>query len=444
MGRYAKPPGPPNRFKIGNLRSMMSDPLGCMMDASEYGPLSNLPLLNEPYVLVRDPELIQQSLAQGHTVMRKDRFTRELDRVLGKGLVTSEGNLWRRQRKLVAHAFIPRRIRTYGDAMVAAAHRSLADWKDGQEINIYESMAELTMDVVGRTLFDTDVRDTAREVGDALNVISDYYSQVLESPIKPPDWWPSPGMFRFRRAARNVDRIVAEMIEARREARRDRGDLLSALLQAQDEEGGGMSNQQLRDECITLFLAGHETTSIALGHTFYLLSKHPEIESKLHREVAAVLEDRRATAEDYPRLEYTERVIKESMRLYPPVYAIGRQLLEDFELGGYTLEKGVTLLFAQWVTHRRPESFPDPLRFDPDRWLPERAAKIHRYAYFPFGGGPRICIGNHFAMMEAVLLLATLIRAYRFDLLPEQSLVLKPSVTLRVDGDLRMRLRARS
>ena len=443
MGRYAKPPGPPNRFKIGNLRSMMNDPLGCMMDASEYGPLSNLPLLHEPYVLVRDPELIQQSLAQGHTVMRKDRFTRELDRVLGQGLVTSEGDLWRRQRKLVAHALIPRRIRTYGDAMVAAAHRSLADWEDGHEINIYESMAELTMDVVGRTLFDTDVRDTAREVGDALNVISDYYSQVLENPIKPPDWWPSPGMFRFRRAARNVDRIVAEMIEARREAGRDRGDLLSALLQAQDEEGGGMSNQQLRDECITLFLAGHETTSIALGHTFYLLSEHPEIEAQVHREVAAVLEDRPATSEDYPRLGYTERVIKESMRLYPPVYAIGRQILEDFELGGYTLEKGVTLLFSQWVTHRRPESFTDPLRFDPDRWLPERAAKIHRYAYFPFGGGPRICIGNHFAMMEAVLLLATLIRAYRFELLPDQSLALKPSVTLRVDKDLRMRLRAR-
>ena len=443
MGRYAKPPGPPNRFKIGNLRSMMSDPLVCMMDASEYGPLSNLPLLHEPYVLVRDPELIQQSLAQGHTVMRKDRFTRELDRVLGKGLVTSEGDLWRRQRKLVAHAFIPRRIRTYGDAMVAAAHRSLSDWEGGHEVNIYESMAELTMDVVGRTLFDTDVRDTAKEVGDALNVISDYYSQVLENPIKPPDWWPSPGMFRFRRAARNVDRIVAEMIEARRKGGRDRGDLLSALLQAQDEEGGGMSNQQLRDECITLFLAGHETTSIALGHTFYLLSKHPEIEANVYREVAAVLEDRRATAEDYPRLEYTERVIKESMRLYPPVYAIGRQLLEDFELGGYTLEKGVTLLFSQWVTHRRPESFTDPLRFDPDRWLPERAEKIHRYAYFPFGGGPRICIGNHFAMMEAVLLLATLIRAYRFELLPDQSLDLKPSVTLRVEKDLRMRLQAR-
>jgi len=443
MARYAKPPGPPNRFKIGNLRSMMKDPLGSMTDASEYGPLSNLPLLYEPYVLVRDPELIQQSLAQGHAVMRKDRFTRELDRVLGQGLVTSEGELWRRQRKLVAHAFTPRRIRTYGDAMVAAAHRSLADWDDGREINLHESMAELTMDVVGRTLFDTNVRDTAREVGDALSVISDYYAKVLENPIKPPEWWPSPGMFRFRKAVRNVDRIVVDMIEARRAAGRDRGDLLSALLQAQDDEGGGMSNQQLRDECITLFLAGHETTSIALGHTFYLLSRHPEVEERVHQEVTAVLGHRHATSDDYPRLAYTERVIRESMRLYPPVYAIGRQLLEDFELGGYTLEKGVTLLFSQWVTHRRPELFADPLRFDPDRWLPQRAQAIHKYAYFPFGGGPRICIGNHFAMMEAVLLLATLAHAYRFELLPDQTLELEPSVTLRVEKDLRMRLRAR-
>ncbi|MGB5696640.1 MAG: cytochrome P450 [Polyangiales bacterium] len=443
MARHAKPPGPPNRLGVGNLRRMMADPLACMTDASEYGPLSNLPLLFEPYVLVRDPELIQQSLAQGHTVMRKDRFTRELDRVLGRGLVTSEGELWRRQRKLVAHAFIPRRIRTYGDAMVAAAYRSLADWSNGHEIDIHAAMAELTLDVVGRTLFDANVRDTAKEVGDALHVISDFYAKVLESPIKPPEWWPSPAMFRFRKAVRNVDRIVVGIIEDRRKSGVDRGDLLSALLQAQDEDGGGMSNQQLRDECITLFLAGHETTSIALAHTFYLLSNHPEIEARVYEEAVAVLGERRATSEDYERLEYTERVIKESMRLYPPVYTIGRQLLEDFELGGFTLDKGVTLLFAQWVTHRRPECFADPLRFDPDRWLPERAKAIHKYAYFPFGGGPRICIGNHFAMMEAVLLLATLIRPYRFELLPGQTLELKPAVTLRVAKDLKMRLVSR-
>jgi cytochrome P450 len=201
-----------------------------------------------------------------------------------------------------------------------------------------------------------------------------------------------------------------------------------------------MSDQQLRDECITLFLAGHETTSIALANTLYLLSKHPEIEARVHQEAANLLADRRATSDDYDRLEYTVRVIKESMRLYPPVYTIGRQLLEDFELGGYTFAKGDTLLFVQWVTHRSAQWFTDPLHFDPDRWLPERAKSIHKYAYFPFGGGPRVCIGNHFAMMEAVLVLATLIREFRFELLPGQTLELQPAVTLRAAKDLQMRL----
>ena len=243
---------------------MMSDQLTHMTDAAEYGSLVSLPILFQPYVLVLDPALIQKSLAQGHTVMRKDRFTHELSRVLGQGLVTSEGELWRKQRKLVSHAFIPRRIRTYAASMMAATRRSLDDWSDGQEIPIHKAMAELTLDIVGRTLFDADVRGTAREVGHALEVISAFYALVLESPIQPPEWWPSPGMFRFRKAVRNVDRIMGEIIEERRRSGEDRGDLLSALLQAQDEDGGGMSDQQLRDECITLFLAGHETTSIAL------------------------------------------------------------------------------------------------------------------------------------------------------------------------------------
>ncbi len=443
MPKHRRPPGPPNRLGLGNLRGMMRDQLRYMTAAAKYGPLVNLPILSERYVLVLDPELIQQSLAQGHSVMQKDRFTHELTRVLGQGLVTSEGTLWRTQRKLVAHAFIPRRIRTYADSMVAAAHRSLDDWSDGSVIPIHKAMAELTIDIVGRTLFDADVRGTAHEVGDALKVISDFYSDVLESPIKPPEWWPSPRMFRFRKAVRNVDRIVSGIIDDRRRSGEDRGDLLSGLLQASDEDGAAMSDQQLRDECITLFLAGHETTSIALANTLYLLSKHPEIEARLHEEAANLLADRRATSDDYDRLEYTGRVIKESMRLYPPVYTIGRQLLEDFELGGYTFSKGDTLLFVQWVTHRSEYCFPDPLRFDPDRWLPERAKSIHKYAYFPFGGGPRICIGNHFAMMEAVLVLATLIREYRFELLPGQALQLQPAITLRAAKDLQMRLVAR-
>jgi cytochrome P450 len=422
---------------------MMTDPLGFMTEAAKHGPLVDVPLLFERYTLVLAPELIQRSLTQGHAAMEKDRFTHSLERVLGRGLVTSEGELWRRQRKLVAHAFTPRRIGTYADAMVAAAQRSLDEWSSGQELAIHEAMAELTLDIVGRTLFDADVRGAAREVGEALTAISDFYSTVMESPVQPPQWWPSPRMRRFRRAVRNVDRIVGAIIDERRRSGEDHGDLLSALLRAQDEEGGTMSDQQIRDECITLFLAGHETTSIALANTLYLLAQNPDHEARVYQEAVDVLGRRRATADDYARLEVIAHAIKESMRLLPPVYTIGRRLLDDFELGGYRFRKGETLLFAQWVTHRSSQWFDDPLRFDPDRWSPERAEELHKYAYFPFGGGPRICIGNHFAMMEAVLVLATLVRAYRFDLLPDQTLELQPAVTLRPAHPIRMRLRDR-
>lgn len=440
MAEHRRPPGPPNRFGLGNLHGMMTDPLGFMTDAARYGSVVDVPLLFERYTMVFAPELIQQSLVQGHAVMEKDRFTHSLERVLGRGLVTSEGDLWRRQRKLVAHAFTPRRIDTYADSMVAAAQRSLDGWSPGQEITIHDAMAELTLDIVGRTLFDADVRGAAREVGEALTVISDFYSAVMESPVQPPRWWPSPRMRRFRRAVRNVDRIVGAIIEERRQSGEDHGDLLSALLRAQDDEGGTMNDQQLRDECITLFLAGHETTSIALANTLYLLARHPEQEARVYEEAVEVLGQRSATANDYARLEATARTIKESMRLLPPVYTIGRKLREDFELGGYRFGKGETLLFVQWVTHRSAECFADPLCFDPDRWLPERAAETHKYAYFPFGGGPRICIGNHFAMMEAVLVLASLVRAFRFELLPDQTLELQPAITLRAAHPIRMRL----
>ena len=438
-----RPPGPSTFLGIGNYRHLKADALQWMTEAGNYGPLAYVPILWEPYCLVRDPELIQQALAQGHTKMRKDRFTHALSRVMGDGLISSEGELWRKQRRLVSHAFTPKRIRSYGAAMVDAAVRTLDDWEDGQEIDVHLAMTELTLDVVGRTLFDADVRDSAKEVGDALTDISDFYATMMESPLPLPEWWPSSRNKNLRKAVQNVDRIIQRIIEQRRASVRDRGDLLSALLQAQDDEGGGMSDRQLRDECVTLFLAGHETTSIALSNSFFLLSQHPEIEARVHEEVRDVLGSRRPTSDHAKSLVFTECIIKESMRLYPPVYAIGRLLLEDFELGGYVIEKGVTLLFSQWVTHRRPECFPNPLRFDPERWLPERAKSIHKYSYFPFGGGPRICIGNHFAMMEAILLMASLVQRFRLELVPGETLELLPAVTLRPARGLRMRLHAR-
>ncbi len=437
-----RPPGPRGLPILGGGAAFIRDRLGYLAKVAAHGPVTRMKILWETYYIIREPELIQQTLAQGHTKMQKDRFTHELSRVLGWGLVSSEGDLWRRQRKLVSHAFTPKRIKTYGDAMAAAGARTLADWKDGQEIDASAAMSELTLDVVGKTLFDADVRGTAKEVGEALYVISDFYVESLETLIPTPAWWPGRENRRFQKAVLSVDKIITDIVAERRGSGEDRGDLLSALLHAKDEQGA-MSDQQLRDELVTLFLAGHETTSLALTYAFYFLSQNREMEQKAHEEAVRVLGDRPANADDVERLDYIGRVIKEAMRLYPPVWTIGRELLEDIELAGYTLEKGSTLLFSQWVTHRLPEYFPEPERFDPDRWLPERAEGIHKFAYFPFGGGPRICIGNHFAIMEAVLLLATLIRKYRLELLPNQELEFHPSVTLRMKKGLRMRLHAR-
>ena len=437
-----RPPGPRGLPILGGGPAFIRDRLGYLAKVAAHGPVTRMKILWETYYIIREPELIQQTLAQGHTKMQKDRFTHELSRVLGWGLVSSEGDLWRRQRKLVSHAFTPKRIKTYGDAMAAAGARTLADWKDGQEIDASAAMSELTLDVVGKTLFDADVRGTAKEVGEALYVISDFYVESLETLIPTPAWWPGRENRRFQKAVLSVDKIITDIVAERRGSGEDRGDLLSALLHAKDEQGA-MSDQQLRDELVTLFLAGHETTSLALTYAFYFLSQNREMEQKAHEEAVRVLGDRPANADDVERLDYIGRVIKEAMRLYPPVWTIGRELLEDIELAGYTLEKGSTLLFSQWVTHRLPEYFPEPERFDPDRWLPERAEGIHKFAYFPFGGGPRICIGNHFAIMEAVLLLATLIRKYRLELLPNQELEFHPSVTLRMKKGLRMRLHAR-
>ena len=437
-----RPPGPRGLPILGGGPAFIRDRLGYLAKVAAHGPVTRMKILWETYYIIREPELIQQTLAQGHTKMQKDRFTHELSRVLGWGLVSSEGDLWRRQRKLVSHAFTPKRIKTYGDAMAAAGARTLADWKDGQEIDASAAMSELTLDVVGKTLFDADVRGTAKEVGEALYVISDFYVESLETLIPTPAWWPGRENRRFQKAVLSVDKIITDIVAEQRGSGEDRGDLLSALLHAKDEQGA-MSDQQLRDELVTLFLAGHETTSLALTYAFYFLSQNREMEQKAHEEAVRVLGDRPANADDVERLDYIGRVIKEAMRLYPPVWTIGRELLEDIELAGYTLEKGSTLLFSQWVTHRLPEYFPEPERFDPDRWLPERAEGIHKFAYFPFGGGPRICIGNHFAIMEAVLLLATLIRKYRLELLPNQELEFHPSVTLRMKKGLRMRLHAR-
>jgi cytochrome P450 len=295
----------------------------------------------------------------------------------------------------------------------------------------------LTLHVIGRTLFAADVGRDADAVAGALEVATNYFL----SPYSPPPWlgWlPLPGVLRYRRAVRSLDRIVRGMIRRRREAGAGGDDLLARLLAARDEHGRPLSEQLVRDEMMTLFLAGHETTALALSYSFYLLAKHPAAEAELAAELDAVLGDDPPTAADVPRLRYTEWVVRESMRLYPPAWSLGREALADCEVGGFFVPKGTQLAPIQWVVHRDRRWFDDPETFRPERWDNDLARRLPRCAYFPFGDGPRVCIGERFAMLEAVLILATAAQRYRLSLPPGPPLRLVPSVTLRPKGGLRM------
>jgi cytochrome P450 len=302
-------------------------------------------------------------------------------------------------------------------------------------------MTRLTLEIAAKTLFDADVAGDARDVGEALTVAHASYERRIAGVYPWPRWLPTPGNRRLLRAAACLDEIIYRFIAQGRQGGTDRHDLLSLLLHARDEEGGRMTDQQVRDEAMTLFLAGHETTALALTWTGYLLAQHPEAHDRLLDELRAVLGGRAPSAADLPRLAFTEQVVLESMRLYPPVYAFGREALADCEVMGYAVPAKTTVFMSQWAMHRDPRWFPDPEKFDPARWAGGLAARLPKFAYFPFGGGPRVCIGNTFAMVEAVLVLATLARRFRFELVPGQEVVPWPSMTLRPRHGVRVVLR---
>jgi cytochrome P450 len=377
-------------------------------------------------------------------VFIKDRITRDLSRVLGHGLITSEGDFWKRQRRLSHSAFTPRRVKAYADVMVAHAETMVREWNPGTVHDMHEEMSKLTLGIVAKALFDANVSSDAKDVGEALAVVSNWYADYVQLGVGLLSALPTPRNVRFWRAVRSIDRVLYRVIEDRRRHGGNADDLLSRLRAAQDEDGSVMTDEQLRDECMTLFLAGHETTALALTYVWYLLSKHPSVERELHEELDSVLGGRAPTAEDVPKLVYTERVLKETMRLYPPVYVIGRQATADWELDGYDVPKGTQIALSQWVMHHDARYFPNPEGFDPDRWGTDGMNDVPSYAYFPFGGGPRICIGNHFAMLEGVLLLATIAQHRRFALVPGYRLDFVPAVTLRPSGPVPMRVSTRA
>jgi len=432
-GAARLPPGPRGRFLTGNLPDFRRGRLDFLTRcAREYGDFVSLRFGPRRVMLVSDPQAIEYVLVTGSRHFRKHFALRLNPLVLGNGLLTSDGEFWLRQRRLAQPAFLKDRIAAYGPVMVEHAGRMLAGWREGEARDILDEMMALTLGIAAKTLFDVEAADLAGEVGAALRTLLENFVARFNSFLPLPVWVPTPGNLRMRRAIRKLDEVIYGFIHQRRMGGGDHRDVLSMLLHARDEsEGGGMTDRQLRDEAMTLFLAGHETTALALSWAWALLAQHPEAEARLAEEVRSVVGSRPPTVEDLPRLRYTEHVVLETMRLYPPAFVIGREAVADCEVGGYRVPAGMTVLMSQWVVHRDPRYFDRPGEFLPERWDNGLAGRLPKYAYFPFGGGPRVCIGNGFAMMEAVLVLAAVAQHYRFTLAAGQSVVPWPTFTLR-------------
>ena len=439
-------PGPGRRYPFANWLSLRRNPLAFLEGlARDYGDVSRFRLGPVFVYLVNDPELIRSVLVTRADAYHKGRALERARRLLGEGLLTSEESVHLRQRRLMQPAFHRERISGYGETMVRYAERATERWKAGETIDVHREMVGLTLAIVGKTLFDADVEGEADEIGGALTEVMELFQRLLMVPFgELLEKLPLPSTRRFERARGRLDATIGRLIAERRRNPRDRTDLLTLLILAQDTEGdgGGMSDAQLRDEAMTIFLAGHETTANALTWTWHLLSQNPKVEARLHEELDRVLGERAPGVSDLPRLRYTEMVLSEAMRLYPPAWIVGRRAVVDHELGGYGIPAGSILLLSQWITHRDPRFFPDPLRFDPMRFTPEANAARPKFAYFPFGGGPRVCIGEGFAWMEGVLLLATIARRWRFSR-ADSAVTPAALITLRPKGGLPMRIEPR-
>jgi cytochrome P450 len=431
---------------FGSVFEPRGDSIGYLTRcAREFGDIVFFRFLGVPACFVNRPDYIESVLVTQNNNFVKSKDYRAMRRVLGNGLLLSEGEFWRRQRKLIQPAFHQERIATYADIMTDHAQRMLSSWSDGQTLDIHEAMMHLTLGIVAKTLFDADVSHEAEDVDAALSILMGKFLRQAGLALLLPAWVPLPTSRLLKRAVGRLDKVIYGIIEQRRASGQMSGDLLSVFLQAHDDEGVGMTDRQLHDEIMTLFLAGHETTANVLSWTWFLLGLNPEVEEKLIEELRRVLGGRVPTPADLPQLVYTDMVLRESMRLYPPVWVIGRRALAPFRLGEYELPADTNMLISQLILHRDARYFPEPLQFNPDRWSPSdpRAVSLPRFAYFPFGGGPRVCIGAGFAMMEAVLLLATIAQQFRIQIAPGQKVKMQPTVTLRPRNGIPVTLKRR-
>ncbi len=442
--RLPDPPGPTGGIPLQRIRAFRRDPLAFLTGVSRrYGDVARFRIGPRRFYLLAHPDHAREVMVVRHRNFIKSLALQRARVLLGNGLLTSEGEAHLRQRRLAQPAFHRDTVAAMGETMARHARRAAEGWKDGEKLDLAREMNRLTLNVAGETLFGADVQREADEISGALTDALSLFTR-LSNPLGPLlDRLPVPATLRGRRARVRLDASIYGIIEARRRSGEDRRDLLGLLLAARDEEGGGggMDDEQLRDEVLTLFLAGHETTANALSWTWHLLAAHPQAEAALHAEVDAL--DRDPTAADVPRLPFTRAAFAESMRLYPPAWAIGREPLEDFEIGGYRIPAGTIVLMSPYLSHRDPRWWTDAEAYRPERWMPENEDALPRQAYFPFGGGPRKCIGEGFAWTEGILLLATLARRWRFGRCGAPPPRTQPLITLRPSGGVWLRAERR-
>ncbi len=447
MAQNILPPSVKPNWIGGHFRQFRKSPIEFFNTLKKLGDVTHFKMGPQLAFFVNHPDLVRDILVTNHSKFEKGRALKRAKNLLGEGLLTSEHKFHLRQRRMIQPAFHRQRIANYANSMIEFADKMSNEWKDGEERDISREMMRLTLNIVGKTLFNANVADEADEVGKAMTdlvELFDYlvlpFSEILEK-------LPLPQSIRFRKAKTILNTVIYDIINERRKSGEDKGDLLSMLLLAQDEDDGGqMDDEQVRDECLTIFLAGHETTANALTWTWYILSQHPEIEAKFHAELDQIFaEKENLSPEDYPKLKYTEAVLAESMRLFPPAWAIGRLAIEEHEINNYKIPKNSLILLSPAIAQRDERFWTEPETFKPERWLNENAIKeaTNKFIYFPFGGGVRRCVGEQFAWMEGVLLLAALGKNWKLKLNSEQKIVPQPMITLRSKYGMKMRIEKR-
>jgi cytochrome P450 len=441
MPTVAYPPGPPRSFRNLIIYAPGRDPIKFFGNlAHTYGDVSHVHMAGEHVYVFNHPNLVRDVLVTNQRNFLKGRGLERARKLLGQGLLTSEGAMHLRQRRLMQPAFHRDRIAAYATVMTAFADRVQRGWQNGATIDAAQEMNRLTLLIVGKTLFDADVESHAKNVGAALTaVMGSFWLQMLPF-FDLMENLPLPAFRRSKQARAELDAIIYGMIAERRKNPSDRGDLLSMLLMAQDEEEGGarMSDQQVRDEAMTIFLAGHETTANALSWTWYLLSQSPDVEARLHEEVDRVLGGRLPALADVPNLPFTEQVVTEAMRLYPPAWIIGRRAIGEYPVRDYVIPARGIVVMSPYLIQRDARFFDQPDQFRPERWTPQFKATLPPFAYFPFGGGARRCIGESFAWMELVLVMSTLAQRWKMRLVPGHPVVPQPVVTLRLKHGLKV------